>query len=222
MHWIQRLLDQYGAFIGLIIYMTIIVGAVIWFVTKTLGRLANKQQDESERDALRLETLSLRIDSQIQRIAAAEGAQRAIELVMKDDRDRWDKREQSWAKERDTMLARLAQLEMQSSQQQTTIDELKKNNENNKQEIETLTDERVALRAKTVLLEISNKALTDKLVPLEGRRDRLEAEARERDTLIADIQRKLTNCTEKKSVKDKTIPMPGKPAPKDDPKEISA
>lgn len=187
-------------------------------IKKAMALISTQQQNQSERDSQRIEELSRRIDEENltniklrERVASYEGAQRIIETTMKDDRDRWEKKEAAAAKHLSEVRAGMGRLEMQLGHQQATINKLEKRLNDKGQEIAALHAENTALqterdtlRNEKTLLEASTTALTNKLSAQEAEHKRLQEHIHERDKQALEMQRKLTDCEAQEKVEDQT------------------
>lgn len=201
-------------------------------IKKALAALTTQQQTQSERDSQRIQELSIRIDEQNreninlrERVAAYEGAQRILEGTMKDDRDRWEKKEAASEKQRSELRAKLGLLELQLDQQQATINKLEKHLNDKEQEItalretnETLQTERDSLVTQNTSLENAVQAMTERLElqDTESHRHLTEREALQK--IVFDIQRKLAECEAQEQVEKKITDRP-KPGKEDNPLE---
>ena len=222
MDLLLALIEQHGitaviaaSVIGGFLYMIRTQGKIAANTATAMSNIATRQQVQSERhdeqrerhneqqQALVTENIGLR-----ERVASTEGALGILQKTASDDRERWAKREVEHQKEQLKTQAKMVQLETQLEHQQVTIDKLSKELEDGGREIRRLQSERDTMRFENTRLGASNKALTERLNSLQSRRERLEAEAGERDTQIIEMQRRLTACEETNEVSKKITDIP--------------
>ena len=175
--------------------------SVIVFVSRTIGSLANKQQDENEKLAARMDGYVTRIVTLEKQLSHEEGASKTLKDMLATERQFQRDRDAQWQTERTAMRERLADLERQ-------LNELKQHNQNKAGEITTLQETNAALqetntrlqnehdslRRENAALETASANMTKRLNKQDTERLRLISEGQKRDQQLLEIQRKLADC----------------------------
>ena len=189
--------------------------SVIVFVSKTIGSLANKQQDENEKLAMRIEGYVARIVELEKALAFERGARETLENTLNIERTHWQTMNIEWQKERGDLQRRAVKMEMQLDQQKITIDKLEKRSTDRGQEIATLQEtnatlqtERDSLRRENADLVDATKNMTKRLDKQDTERTRLIKERETLDKLRIELTRKLADCEKKEQADKKITDMP--------------
>ncbi len=195
----QNLIFIMVGYIGTII-------SVIVFVTRTIGSLANKQQDEGERKDLRIEALVTRLSALETKLGFEEGVSKTLKEMLETERQFQRERDSQWQDERTALRERLTDLERQLS-------ELKQHNESKAGEITTLQEQNAALVEHRDSLQRTNASLEDALTNMTERLDKQDTERKrlikERETLDKlriELTRKLEECEEQEQEQTHTEP----------------
>ena len=202
------LIEQNGVVLGLFAYVTGIFGLIAWFVTRTIGSLANKQQAEGERKDQLIAEMVARLTIVEKQLSHEEGASQTLKKMLDEEREFQRNRDDQWQIERTAMRERLADLERQLNEQQKTINELKQHNKSKAGEITTLQETNTALQEINTRLQKAHDSLvaqnesledaldkkTKHLELLDNERKRSVERVQALATTVQELTRKLADC----------------------------